>query len=569
MKKLFKNNKKRIIAFALSFVLILQCSGCFYNYNNEVTHGNVDFSQMSYEHYDTANIYNLIDEINSLSGNFFNFKKVYDKYNELNGMFTDLQYSAALAAIYNSLDATDQYYIDEYNYTTEQINLCTDAFLEVSKKIIDSKCGGLSGLFWGTDYVKYIKSSVGYTDEQIELMTKEQELISEYNRLSVKDYSLEEEDSEDYVSVDMTSKNAELGQVFVDLCNIRNQIAVSYGYDNYIDYSYEKVYARDYTNEQVLLMCDATKKYMLDITNSFITSEEKMYDASYKLEEKLSDNDCLSMLELSKPYFEEISDDLKTSYDYMIEYNLFSLDQSDVKTPTCYTTLIPKQNAPFMFVSPMGGFYDMDAIAHEFGHYNAFYKDPYTLSSATATDICEIHSQGLEVLMLDYYDEMFGDECAKYAEFYVLENLTYSIVRGCMLDEFQQKVYSMSDLTVEKINDVFEEVAASYGITNENYENIKYYWVEVPHNFIAPFYYISYAVSGIPVLQLWDVSNSDQQNAIDDYNELVDLGGNYTYSNALNQISYDNTFENEESADSVIYELSVSINKFLSEDLTQ
>ena len=115
---------------------------------------------------------------------------------------------------------------------------------------------------------------------------------------------------------------------------------------------------------------------------------------------------------------------------------------------------------------------------------------------------------------LQFYDELFG-ATAQVLRGETLLNLVYSVVTGAMYDEFQQRVYLEPELSEERLLEIFREVYESYGF--EIYDGYEYEWADVIHNFQQPLYYISYAVSAIPALELYVQSVESPNEAMDTY----------------------------------------------------
>ena len=84
-----------------------------------------------------------------------------------------------------------------------------------------------------------------------------------------------------------------------------------------------------------------------------------------------------------------------------------------------------------------------------------------------------------------------------------------------MYDEFQQRVYALENLTPELVNELFQQIRASYGY--ESCDGEEYEWMSVVHNFEQPFYYISYAVSSLPALELFARQQQSEADALDTY----------------------------------------------------
>ena len=108
------------------------------------------------------------------------------------------------------------------------------------------------------------------------------------------------------------------------------------------------------------------------------------------------------------------------------------------------------------------GFQDFFSLTHEFGHFAAALEEEVPwLYRPNCVDVCEIQSQGLELLMLHYKEELFGD-LAEDAQLQNLGNTMDSIVAGALLDEFETTVYENPDLTLEEMNQLFGDLNAQY-----------------------------------------------------------------------------------------------------------
>ena len=123
-----------------------------------------------------------------------------------------------------------------------------------------------------------------------------------------------------------------------------------------------------------------------------------------------------------------------------------------------------------------------------------------------------------------------------------LLNLVYSVVTGAMYDEFQQRVYLEPELSEERLLDIFREVYESYGF--EIYDGYEYEWADVIHNFQQPLYYISYAVSAIPALELYVQSVESPNEAMDTYLRVAGMSDEeYYLTDALRETGLSNSMK--------------------------
>lgn len=95
-----------------------------------------------------------------------------------------------------------------------------------------------------------------------ELSIREQALVSEYQKLSATEYTAERDgEAVTLNDLDLTQesdialyyaiyekRNAELGQIYRELVQLRVEIAKKLGYDSYTDYAYDLL-GRDFTKE--------------------------------------------------------------------------------------------------------------------------------------------------------------------------------------------------------------------------------------------------------------------------------------------------------------------------------
>ena len=96
----------------------------------------------------------------------------------------------------------------------------------------------------------------------------------------------------------------------------------------------------------------------------------------------------------------------------------------------------------------------------------------------------------------------------------------YSLLSGCMEDEFQQEIYSKADITLDEINALYYRLSEEYGL-REAYGYRGTEWVLVSHTFQTPLYYISYAASMVPSLELFYLEQSDKAAAKTAYFNIV------------------------------------------------
>ena len=108
-----------------------------------------------------------------------------------------------------------------------------------------------------------------------------------------------------------------------------------------------------------------------------------------------------------------------------------------------------------------------------------------------------------------------------------MANTYLTICLAAAVDEFEQRVYSLSDeeimaMTVADFDAIMSEISASYDGVLDSYDPIGYWKKVAVRN---PVYYISYSVSAIASINLYAMATSDLDAAYEAYIALVETPG--------------------------------------------
>ena len=487
---------------------------------DDVWRADLHFDEMTYEHYEldafeaVAEEMLLVMEEDPTVDNFYTVDS--DLVWELYYIYTlytiiELEYMA---------DLNDTWAAEEYAYTEEVWYEAYDIYWEtlgiVAKEHPDAMVDSYAD--WQIEWFAEYEPGDGSENE---LYLMESDLLQVY-------YELIAEPAPD---VDA------LCDLFVELVAVRNDIAAYYGYDNYADYAYENLYYKAYTPEDSQLIWQATKDYFVPV----LTSYEAFAPGN------VTGLDCSpeAVLSAMNEHLPELSPEVYEAFRYMIENELYDIAPSDTKAETGYTVSLYVANEPFIFNCPYGNWYDYTDMFHEFGHFlNSYYVPSDLVFGAPDNDLCELQSQGMEIMFTQWYPEIFGESNANAVLYDLLCNMMYSVQQGAMYDEFQQRVYAEENLTSDKVLDIYREVYLEYG--NAPYAGYEYEWAYVTHNFEYPFYYISYCVSAIPALELYAMLQEDVDAAEDIYLTVAAMDPEwYYFSDAVEEAGLREVFSEE------------------------
>ncbi len=317
------------------------------------------------------------------------------------------------------------------------------------------------------------------------------------------------------------------------------QMAELLGYDNYLEYAYENVYDRDYTYQDAAEFVAYVKEYLVPVYNSVYSDWETLtggnlseadIDTYYSLVSNSFFTDAFG-----NKLFNDYIDDMNMAFtsnpdkqfSFSAELNNLMADGNMFRGTYegAYVTYIRGVELPIAY---FGKDYDSaTTVAHEFGHYmNELYngKD-YTQSF----DLLETHSQGQEMLFIQYAKNYLNGNALKLVETYNLLSTLQTIILATQVDCFEQAIYLnqytgpnadtiMADgkITADEYDAVYAGLSQYLGI-NESYR-VDEYWRYVTIS--SPCYYISYAISGVNALQIYVNAGTNFNSAKESYLKL-------------------------------------------------
>ena len=501
-----------------------------------VRHATLSLGDMPYEVYDIQDYYDLLDELEALARKPGNEGAITECYQKLVDESCRIGTDYALAYIRYMENLTSDYAEDMT--TLEDISTqSSDALSQTLARLLDGDYADLARKLLGGDDLAEELEDYTETDEALLSLSKEaSRKIQQYNALTLAQISvtldgetytmdsldeIEEEALYWEVATALGKKeNEQLAPILIDLIGLYNQTAELSGYDSYAEFAYEG-YSRDYTPEDARTLHAAVKESIVPV-----------YQEIGELVQNYENPDVLG--------------DLDLSFRHMSQVGLYSIDYYTGRGDG-FTINLPQYNDAAIFMDLVGDDSDLETLVHEFGHYNAgMHQKQQALDTGFCMDTSEIHSQGLEVLFLSCADAVYGDENAAVKKLNILYNLLDSIIQGCLQDEFQQLAYAAAKdhkLTVKELNELACRLYNEYGLETQPGAKEIYSWVEIPHTYESPFYYISYATSAVNALDILSISQEDYREAADTYMRLTALPMDIPYQQALEQVGLHNTFD--------------------------
>ena len=442
-----------------------------------------------------------------------------DEYEKVDAIHTEL-YDLVEYAISQRQLAEVAYYCDMNNKELEE----THAYMMDYHTAVVAKFYTLSRPFYDSCYRDFYY--YGMTEEEINAFLFDSDAISnpEYTALKERNNAIEAEF--------LTMTNPEVGDrlpiLYAEFVENNNKMAALMGYENYLEYAYENVYDRDYTYQDVAQFSEYVKTHLAPAFNTVFSKWNSI--SGYTQE----DIDYYSS-QVSDPFFSSIlGNDLVNDYIDLLEFtsnpdknitfsdefnklmgegNMFRGNYEGAFVADIYSVNIP--------IAYFGKGYDnCFTIVHEFGHYmNEIYNKDMDDDFSQSYDLLEMHSQGNELLYLCYIEKNadMTNKAMTMVKTYSLVNMLYSIMAGMTIDSFEQAIYLnkyegtnadtiMADgkITYDEYDLLYEGICIDYGVDG----TIDGYW-RGGMTITSPCYYVSYSVSSIAVLQLYEIAQTD------------------------------------------------------------
>lgn len=336
-------------------------------------------------------------------------------------------------------------------------------------------------------------------------------------------------------------RHGRMAFIYDQLVSLRTQMAKNVGYHNYTSLAYENMGRTDYTPSDVKKFRDQINKHMSPLwlemshqqAGSIGTKALKPWDMLYNPRYSLPMGivPVKSQLEKSQVMFSRLSPELGKQFKFMTDNKLIDLETRANKRTGAYCTHFSDEAKVALLCNSTGDADDVRVLTHEMGHaFQGLMSMPIeAVDLQTPTyDLCEVHSMGMEFLVLPYINEFFKPkDAAKFAKERWHEAI-YTLCYICVVDEFQHWVYANPKAGVRARDKKWDELYDKY-LPGLDFSGIKEFkkarWYMQTHIFSAPFYYIDYALAEVGALQLAKMDADDHKKTLAIYFELCKLGG--------------------------------------------
>ena len=474
-----------------------------------------------------------------------------------------------IAYIRHTINTKDEFYNAENDYMDEIGPKLQELTHRVNTALLESPYRAELERHYGALMFKNLEIAArSFSPAIVELMQEENKLVSEYQNLYASatvefdgktmplpllgPYKQDPDRAVRKAAYEADAKffdshREELDTLYDKLVKVRDAQAKKMGLHNYIPLGYDRMGRNCYTAKDVAAFRDQIAEDMVPIVAKVKEAQRRRIGveklAFYDEPISFADGNAVpegtpdEILAAGKKMYQELSPETAEFIDFMFENELFDVLSRDGKAPGGYCTEIADYKSPFIFSNFNATAGDVDVRTHEAGHafeaYRAFKQELPSLLHSPTIEACECHSMSMEFLTAPWHHLFFGKQTDKY-ELGHCEDALVFIPYGCMVDEFQHKVYENPEMTPEQRNELWLSLEKKYRPWID-FDNLPFYsrgggWQRQLHIYEVPLYYIDYCMAQTVAFQFWNLSRENYAEAWKRYMTFVDKAGTATFA---------------------------------------
>ncbi|MBO5111035.1 MAG: M3 family oligoendopeptidase [Clostridia bacterium] len=526
------------------------------------------FSEMPYARPDVTG---FLSELNALAETIRTAADAaaqVEAYRRFGAISDEFYTMASLVSVRHTIDTRDPFYDKEQEFFDEISPSVEEGVQAITRALLESPYRAeLEAALGSLLFTNLEISARSFVPEMMELMQEENKLCTAYEKLrgaamvpwegesiplpmlgpyknspdrAVRRLAFETE------AAFYDEHRAELDEIFDKLVKCRNKQARMLGYENFIPLAYDRLGRNCYGPKEVDAFRQQIRTDIVPVVNQLRAEQAKRIGVDSI---KIYDNDLLfpdgnatpkgsaeDILAAGKEMYHALAPETAEFIDFMYDNELLDVLSKEGKAAGGYCTEFPLYRAPFIFSNFNGTAGDVDVLTHEAGHafaaYRAFANNVPSYYRNPTMEACEVHSMTMEFLTEAYHDKFFGDATGKYKLGHCANALTF-IPYGCMVDDFQHRVYADENLTPDQRHQVWQELESIYRPYLE-LEDLPFFsrgatWQRQLHIYTYPFYYIDYCMAQAMAFQFWCLAMEDPAEAWRRYLAFVDLAGTRTF----------------------------------------
>ena len=531
------------------------------------------FSEMTYTRPDINALLARCKQLAAKAADAQDGDALIQVYYEQSRAFADYTTASQLANIHYTCDTRDAYWKAEQDFFDANGPAVTNASVEISRAFLANPYVDALTEHFGTTCVAGMKNAVlGMDDRTVELQQEFNALVSQYQQiyggalveldgkqLTIPQLGPYKEDLNPAVRRAAYEAEAgyfdahrdELDALYTKIVKNLNQQAQVLGYKDYSELSYVRMNRIGYGQAEIQAFRDQVARDVVPELQKVMAMRAKRTGITHPTFTDLpiifKDGNpkpipgYQARMDAARTMYHELSPETAEFIDFMQDNELFDVESRPGKMSGGYMTSLPSYKAPFIFANWNNTSGDVDVLTHECGHAFEGYvaeRDPKVPADleCPGMESAEIHSMAMEFLTAPWHHLLFGKDTEKYALLHAEDSFLF-LAYGCIVDEFQHRMYQNPDLTPDERNAVWLELEHKYRPWID-FDNLPFYgrgagWQRQLHIYECPFYYIDYCLSTMAALQFFLLSLKDHKDAWERYLKLVRRAGLASYTELM------------------------------------
>jgi oligoendopeptidase F len=345
-----------------------------------------------------------------------------------------------------------------------------------------------------------------------------------------------------------------LDEIWQKLLDLRLRMARNAGFSDYRTYRWQQLKRFDYTPDDAKEFARSVERVVVPVVTQ-LAEERTRQLGIQSLRPWDRDVDVFGRDPLH-PYsgaeelesgvssiFHRVDPAIGRRFDTMQQEGLLDLRSRKNKTPGAYCIQLSALARPFIFGNATGVHDDVVTLLHEGGHAVHVFEMshlPYDFEKGFGSipmEFAEVGSMAMELLAAPYLSRdaggFYSPEDATRARLDHLESILTILPWTAVVDGFQHWVYehpedaadpAKADAAWEGLMDRFMSFVDWSGLEELKRSD----WRRILHMFMAPFYFLEYALAQLGAIQVWANAQRDQAEAVRKYRAALALGGTRT-----------------------------------------
>ena len=478
-----------------------------------------------------------------------------------------------LAYIRHSIDTRDEFYDGEIEFWDEfqpEIEEYEQAWLSA---LLESPYRGDFEKEYGS--LLFVNAEINrktFSPEIIEDMQKENELITEYDKLiasaqipfedgvytlsQLEPFRTDPDDARRLAAWKAQGQwfkdnQKRLDALYDELVAIRDRMGRKLGYGGYTQLGYYRMTRNCWTKEDIEKFRVAVQKYLVPVADSILREQAKRLGKSYPLsfaDAALSfrsgnprpvgtPDDILAQ---GQKFYDALSPETSEFFRTMRDDELMDVLSTEGKEGGGYCTNLSLYEVPFIFANFNGTQGDVEVVTHEAGHAFAYWMNRKRIPTEYAdpsAEACEVHSMSMEFFGWKNAEGFFGPDARKFKYSHLAGAITF-IPYGTMVDHFQHIVYEKPEMTPAERHAEWKRLLGIYMPWMKLDGDIPFFadgegWQRQSHIYECPFYYIDYCLAQTVALEFWAMIRKNPEDAWKHYMAYTEQGGSRTFTDLL------------------------------------